>query len=149
MVLAWAEFNMADVDVIGFDYDYTLANYTKRLPRLVYEMALEYLVQKLRYPPILVSKYSLEYDDTFACRGEPKAAHNPPAVQSQCRQSCLSNPRRRRCCRCGSRLIGHVSSRTPWLAPQASRSTVAQGCCSSWTHSPPSCPRPCTVAAPG
>lgn len=71
---------MADVDVIGFDYDYTLANYTKRLPRLVYEMALEYLVKKLRYPSILMNKYALEYDDTFACRGGHHMAMNPPVL---------------------------------------------------------------------
>lgn len=38
-VFANNEVAMADINVVGFDYDYTLANYTGRLPKLIYQLA--------------------------------------------------------------------------------------------------------------
>jgi len=63
------EFSMGEVDVIGFDYDYTLANYTERLPNLVYDLAMSYLVTERRYPGELIASGCPKYDPDFACRG--------------------------------------------------------------------------------
>ncbi|RHY15600.1 hypothetical protein DYB25_012693, partial [Aphanomyces astaci] len=73
---------LGQVEVIGFDYDYTLCHYTEELQRLIYNMARDamvhdihiclfvhaaYSVHKLRYPHALLG--ALEYDPSFAIRG--------------------------------------------------------------------------------
>lgn len=60
------ELRLSKVRTYGFDYDYTLARYTDRLPATIYTMIRDVLVDKLLYPPVLKS---LKYDPSFAIRG--------------------------------------------------------------------------------
>ncbi|GAB2219181.1 hypothetical protein Drorol1_Dr00006812 [Drosera rotundifolia] len=55
-----------DLQVYGFDYDYTLAHYSASLQRLIYDLAKEHLVNELRYPE---SCLKFEYDPAFPIRG--------------------------------------------------------------------------------
>ncbi|KAI7828340.1 5' nucleotidase family-domain-containing protein [Kickxella alabastrina] len=60
------ELRLSKVRTYGFDYDYTLARYTDKLPETIYTMIRDVLVNKLLYPPALKA---LKYDSTFAIRG--------------------------------------------------------------------------------
>ncbi|KAL6077826.1 5'-nucleotidase domain-containing protein [Balamuthia mandrillaris] len=60
------EIRLGDIKVIGFDYDYTLANYSSQVEPLIYRLALDRLIDKYGYPSELHTK---EYDHTFAVRG--------------------------------------------------------------------------------
>lgn len=42
-----SEFSLKYIDVYGFDFDYTLAHYTKQLDRFIYEEARDTLIKKL------------------------------------------------------------------------------------------------------
>ncbi|XP_042407662.1 5'-nucleotidase domain-containing protein DDB_G0275467-like [Zingiber officinale] len=55
-----------DIEVFGFDYDYTLAHYSGNLQNLIYDLAKKHLVNELRYPE---SCLLFEYDPTFPIRG--------------------------------------------------------------------------------
>ncbi|XP_074304134.1 uncharacterized protein LOC141638687 [Silene latifolia] len=55
-----------NVQVYGFDYDYTLAHYSSNLQTLIYDLAKEHLVNELRYPE---SCMKFKYDPTFPIRG--------------------------------------------------------------------------------
>ncbi|KAL1553835.1 5'-nucleotidase domain-containing protein-like protein isoform X4 [Salvia divinorum] len=55
-----------NIQVYGFDYDYTLAHYSANLQCLIYDMAKEYLVNELRYP---CSCLEFKYDNLFPVRG--------------------------------------------------------------------------------
>ncbi|KAF1785261.1 HAD-like domain [Phytophthora cactorum] len=57
---------LSGIDVVGFDYDYTLCHYSEELQHLIYAMARDYMVSKLRYPEGLSV---LQYDPSFAIRG--------------------------------------------------------------------------------
>ncbi|KAG5559604.1 hypothetical protein RHGRI_009214 [Rhododendron griersonianum] len=57
---------LEDIQVYGFDYDYTLAHYSSNLQTLIYELAKEHLVNELRYPD---SCLEFKYDPTFPIRG--------------------------------------------------------------------------------
>lgn len=57
---------MSSISVVGFDYDYTLCHYSDEIQSLIYAMARDYLIHKLRYPREL---RHLKYDPTFAIRG--------------------------------------------------------------------------------
>ncbi|EGC28492.1 hypothetical protein DICPUDRAFT_160087 [Dictyostelium purpureum] len=59
------ELKLAEVDVFGFDYDYTLANYSDQVQHLIYDLATSYLVDEQNYPAELKN---LKYD-SFAIRG--------------------------------------------------------------------------------
>lgn len=51
------ELDLKEVDVYGFDYDYTLASYKESVDHLIYNLGRETLVQKYKvynYSPILV-----------------------------------------------------------------------------------------------
>ncbi|KAJ1918165.1 hypothetical protein IWQ60_007576 [Tieghemiomyces parasiticus] len=65
-VFANNEILLNRVSVYGFDYDYTLANYTAMLPVTIYTMLRDMLINKLGYP---LGMRSLQYDPTFAIRG--------------------------------------------------------------------------------
>ncbi|KAJ1961045.1 hypothetical protein IWQ62_004004 [Dispira parvispora] len=65
-VFANNEIVLSRISVYGFDYDYTLANYTPLLPKTIYTMLRDMLVTKLGYPSGLRDK---EYDSSFAIRG--------------------------------------------------------------------------------
>ncbi|KAJ2160468.1 hypothetical protein GGF46_002230 [Coemansia sp. RSA 552] len=60
------ELRLSKVRTYGFDYDYTLARYTDKLPETIYNMIRDVLVSKMLYPPALGG---LRYDKTFAIRG--------------------------------------------------------------------------------
>lgn len=55
-----------NIQVYGFDYDYTLAHYSANLQCLIYDLAKEYLVNELRYPD---SCLEFKYDNSFPIRG--------------------------------------------------------------------------------
>lgn len=42
-----SEFSLKYIDVYGFDFDYTLAHYSKQLHRFIYNQARDVLVKKL------------------------------------------------------------------------------------------------------
>lgn len=55
-----------NIQVYGFDYDYTLAHYSANLQSLIYDLAKKHLVDELKYPE---SCLQFEYDPTFPIRG--------------------------------------------------------------------------------
>uniref|UniRef100_A0A6B2L3Z5 5'-nucleotidase domain-containing protein n=1 Tax=Arcella intermedia TaxID=1963864 RepID=A0A6B2L3Z5_9EUKA len=57
---------MADMSAIGFDYDYTLANYNPSIHQLIYKLAQDHLINNMRYPVKLAER---SYDPHFAIRG--------------------------------------------------------------------------------
>ncbi|CAH1245363.1 NT5DC3 [Branchiostoma lanceolatum] len=65
-VFANNELCMGDVEVYGFDYDYTLAHYTEELYPLIYNLAKERLLMRNKYPDSIMA---LEYIPGFAVRG--------------------------------------------------------------------------------
>ncbi|XP_075065393.1 5'-nucleotidase domain-containing protein 3 [Mixophyes fleayi] len=60
------EMNLSDIEIYGFDYDYTLAFYSKDLHTLIFNTARDLLINEHRYPSEL-RKY--DYDPNFAIRG--------------------------------------------------------------------------------
>lgn len=44
---------MSKMAAIGFDYDFTLANYTPEIQFLIYNLARDYLVNYMRYVTIV------------------------------------------------------------------------------------------------
>ena len=54
------------VNVLGFDYDYTLASYRLELQDFIYAKARDHLVERLHYPPALAER---SYDREFPIRG--------------------------------------------------------------------------------
>ncbi|KAK3730223.1 hypothetical protein RRG08_034968 [Elysia crispata] len=60
------ELSLSDVEVYGFDYDYTLATYTPELHSLIFNLGKEALVRLLKYPRDILD---FEYDSDFAVRG--------------------------------------------------------------------------------
>ncbi|XP_077296560.1 5' nucleotidase C [Arctopsyche grandis] len=65
-VFACNELDLEEVNVYGFDYDYTLADYKESLDYLLYNLGRDTLVQKYKYPPEILK---LEYKPGFAVRG--------------------------------------------------------------------------------
>lgn len=58
--------NFENIDVIGFDLDYTLVTYTVDLQRLIYNLAKELLISSYGFPSAL---RDLTFDPEFAIRG--------------------------------------------------------------------------------
>lgn len=58
--------NLGDVDVVGFDLDYTLIPYTVELQNLIFALAREILVDDFHYPKELKRCF---FDPKFAVRG--------------------------------------------------------------------------------
>jgi HAD superfamily 5'-nucleotidase-like hydrolase len=58
--------NLQNIQVIGFDLDYTLVNYTNEVQRLIYESAQEILIHSYGFPAQLKD---CKYDPNFAIRG--------------------------------------------------------------------------------
>ena len=58
--------NFEDINVIGFDLDYTLVTYTNSLQELIYNMARDSLVTSAGFPESL---RNCKYDPTFPVRG--------------------------------------------------------------------------------
>jgi len=67
-VYANAYVDLAKIDIIGFDYDYTLVSYTDELLELIYDMALNRLVTDLQYPLEMLNA-GLKFDPSFSIRG--------------------------------------------------------------------------------
>ncbi|KAK4295028.1 hypothetical protein Pmani_032386 [Petrolisthes manimaculis] len=65
-VFANNELDLRDVQVYGFDYDYTLAHYNESVEKLIYELGKNVLITKYRYPEGI---RQLEYNHDFAVRG--------------------------------------------------------------------------------
>ncbi|KAJ4709460.1 5'-nucleotidase domain-containing protein [Melia azedarach] len=55
-----------NIQVYGFDYDYTLAHYSSSLQSLIYDLAKEHMVNEFRYPEVCMS---FKYDPNFPIRG--------------------------------------------------------------------------------
>ena len=58
--------DLGEVDVYGFDYDYTLASYKKQVEYLIHDIAQQHLVRKYGYPDGIAK---LIYDPLFPVRG--------------------------------------------------------------------------------
>ncbi|XP_049849107.1 cytosolic purine 5'-nucleotidase-like [Schistocerca gregaria] len=54
------------IEYVGFDMDYTIANYTEEYERLCYGMIIDRLVEKMGYPSEI---RELQYDSMFSIRG--------------------------------------------------------------------------------
>ncbi|CAL1547611.1 unnamed protein product [Lymnaea stagnalis] len=65
-IFANNELSLSNIEVYGFDYDYTLATYTPKLHELIFTLGKEALVDQLKYPEAILD---LEYDVDFAVRG--------------------------------------------------------------------------------
>lgn len=48
-----SEFSLKYIDVYGFDFDYTLAHYSKELHRFIYQQARDTLINKLNVCAII------------------------------------------------------------------------------------------------
>ncbi|CAB1336481.1 unnamed protein product [Coregonus sp. 'balchen'] len=60
------EVSLAEVDIYGFDYDYTLALYSDTLNTMIYNTARDFLIEHFKYPEG-IRKY--DYIPNFAARG--------------------------------------------------------------------------------
>ncbi|XP_055922442.1 5'-nucleotidase domain-containing protein 3 [Eupeodes corollae] len=65
-VFACNELDLQEVEVYGFDYDYTLACYKSCLHDLLYNLGRDMLIKKFKYPEEIAQ---LEYKPGFAVRG--------------------------------------------------------------------------------
>ncbi|KAK8785557.1 5' nucleotidase C [Amblyomma americanum] len=65
-VFANNELDISQIEVYGFDYDYTLAVYTEKLHYLIYDLGRDWLINKFKYPKDIAQ---LEYRPGFAIRG--------------------------------------------------------------------------------
>ncbi|GBM02043.1 5'-nucleotidase domain-containing protein 3 [Araneus ventricosus] len=65
-VFANNELNLSQIQVYGFDYDYTLAVYKESLHYLIYNLGRDFLVNKFKYPKDILN---LTYQPGFAIRG--------------------------------------------------------------------------------
>ncbi|KYQ91223.1 5'-nucleotidase [Tieghemostelium lacteum] len=61
-----SELRLGEIEVYGFDYDYTLANYSDQVQHVIYELAVAYLVDELKYP---AQVKEMKFDPNFAIRG--------------------------------------------------------------------------------
>ncbi|XP_036386327.1 5'-nucleotidase domain-containing protein 2-like [Megalops cyprinoides] len=60
------EVSLAEVDIYGFDYDYTLALYSNALNAMIYNKARDFLIEHFKYPHG-IRRY--DYIPNFAVRG--------------------------------------------------------------------------------
>nr|XP_042905153.1 5'-nucleotidase domain-containing protein 3-like [Parasteatoda tepidariorum] len=65
-VFANNELDLSDIEVYGFDYDYTLAVYKESLHYLIYDLGRDWLINKFKYPQEI---RQLDYQPGFAIRG--------------------------------------------------------------------------------
>lgn len=67
-VFANSYVDLGKVDIVGFDYDYTLVTYKEELLELIYEIALKKLVEDRQYPTEMLDA-GLRFDPRFSIRG--------------------------------------------------------------------------------
>ncbi|XP_076324870.1 5'-nucleotidase domain-containing protein 3-like [Tachypleus tridentatus] len=65
-VFANNELDLGDIEVYGFDYDYTLAVYKESLHYLIYDLGRDWLLNKFKYPKEIEQ---LDYRPGFAIEG--------------------------------------------------------------------------------
>ena len=66
-VFANNQLNLSDINIYGFDYDYTLASYTpNKVENFIHQNALKNLVNDKLYPRELLD---IKYDNNFVIRG--------------------------------------------------------------------------------
>ncbi|XP_071477606.1 5'-nucleotidase domain-containing protein 3-like [Diadema antillarum] len=65
-VFANNEVSLEDIEVYGFDYDYTLACYNDALHHLIYRQALDNLIQNKKFPPDI---RDMPYNPDYPIRG--------------------------------------------------------------------------------
>ncbi|XP_054633183.1 5'-nucleotidase domain-containing protein 3 [Dunckerocampus dactyliophorus] len=65
-IFANNEMSLRDIEIYGFDYDYTLAFYSSHLHTLIFNIARDILITKHRYPEGI---RNYEYIPNFAVRG--------------------------------------------------------------------------------
>jgi len=65
-VFANNEIDLNEIQIYGFDYDYTLAQYNQNLFRLIFNMARDQLIQSYNYPTEISH---LTYQEDFPIRG--------------------------------------------------------------------------------
>ncbi|XP_024279990.1 5'-nucleotidase domain-containing protein 3 [Oncorhynchus tshawytscha] len=65
-IFANNEMSLHDIEIYGFDYDYTLAFYSRHLHTLIFNIARDILIQEHRYPEGL---REYEYIPNFVVRG--------------------------------------------------------------------------------
>ena len=65
-IFANTNLNLEYIKAYGFDYDYTLSDYTPELQTLIYELASKHMVESLAYPAAIADR---SYDADFSIRG--------------------------------------------------------------------------------
>jgi hypothetical protein len=68
-VFANSYVDFSKIEMIGFDFDYTLVTYTNDLLSTIYDMALERLVRERQYPTDLQESLTGKFDGNFSIRG--------------------------------------------------------------------------------
>ncbi|KAM7535264.1 hypothetical protein Aperf_G00000100815 [Anoplocephala perfoliata] len=65
-IFANREVRLSELDVYGFDYDYTLVNYTDELADFIFSTTIDMLVSRWKYP---IELRNIKYDPDFLIRG--------------------------------------------------------------------------------
>mmetsp|Transcript_46011 Transcript_46011/g.115829 ORF Transcript_46011/g.115829 Transcript_46011/m.115829 type:complete len:559 (-) Transcript_46011:65-1741(-) len=65
-IFAFRELQLKKIKHFGFDYDYTLASYTRETEFMIYNLAIDNLIRNQGYPEFL---RGLTYDPSFPIRG--------------------------------------------------------------------------------
>ena len=66
-VFANSDLGLEYIDAYGFDHDYTLASYNRKLESMIYDLGVETLIRDRGYPRECLQQ--LRFDPNFAVRG--------------------------------------------------------------------------------